>query len=118
MKKNIIKNLRRTIRILSGILILFFLFMFMGETIFPPESLNSNPLSSDATVQLLVFGIVMIGLGIAWKRELTGGLIALSAYVLLIIINTNVLQFPLVLFYPVTALLFIVLWAVSRNVIE
>ena len=118
MKKNIIKNLRWTIRILSGILILFFLFMFMGETIFPAESLNSNPLSTDAIVQLLVFGIIMIGLGIAWKRELTGGIIALSAYVLLIIINTNVLQFPLVLFYPVTAILFIVLWAVSRNVIE
>jgi hypothetical protein len=118
MKNKLIKNFRWLIRLLSGILILFILFMFIGETFFPPESLNSNPPNTDAIAQLLVFGIVMIGLAIAWKLELTRGLVALSAYALLVIINTNALQFPLLLFYPVTALLFIVLWAVSRNVIE
>lgn len=118
MKTKFIKIFRWTTRILSGILILFFLLMFIGETFFPPEALNSNPLSTDAIVQLLVFGIIMIGLGIAWKRELTGGVIALIAFALLVTINTNALQFPLLLIYPATAILFIVLWAVSRNVIE
>lgn len=118
MKTKSIKIFRWTIRIWSGILILFFLFMFIGETFFPPESLNSQPLSSNAILQLVLFGIIMLGLAIAWKRGLTGGIIALIAYALMAVINPNTLQMSMLLLYPATAILFIVLWAFRRNEIK
>lgn len=116
MKKKTIKIFRWTIRIWSGILILFFLFMFIGETFFPPESVNSQPLSAYDIFQLVLFGVIMIGLGLAWKWELTGGVIALIAYALMAIINPNIQHIDLLLLYPAAAILFILLWAVSRNV--
>jgi len=118
MKNKSIKIFRWTIRIWSGILILFFLFMFIGETYFPPESLNSQPLSSNAILQLVIFGIILIGLGIAWKWELTGGIVAIIAFVLLAIINPNTIQMPLLLLYPATAILFIGLWTFFRKEIK
>ena len=109
-----IKILRWAVRGLSGLLILFSLFMFIGETFFPPESSNSEPLSANSIVQLALFGIVLLGLGLAWKRELTGGLIALIAFIALVIVNPGALQFSLLLLYPGTAILFMLLWVISN----
>ncbi|MBT8220032.1 MAG: hypothetical protein KJP00_09410 [Bacteroidia bacterium] len=89
--------------------------MFIGETFFPPEPASSEPLSTIDILQLLSFGIVMIGLGIAWKWELTGGIIALIGFAFMATLNSNVLDFSLLLLYPATAILFIGLWAVSRR---
>ena len=91
--------------------------MFIGETFFQNESLDAKPMSADSIFQLLLMGIGLIGLGLAWKWELTGGIIALAAFVGLAIINPDTLHFPLLFLYPATAILFIVLWAISRNAI-
>jgi hypothetical protein len=91
--------------------------MFIGETFFPPESSDPEPLSANSMVQLSLFGIVLLGLGFAWKRELTGGVIALSAFIVLVIVNPNALQFSLLLLYPATAILFMLLWVI-RNADE
>jgi len=112
MKTKSIKIFRWVLRVLSGIFILFFLVMFIGETLD-----STNPLSTNSIIQLSLMGIGLIGLGLAWKWELTGGIIALAAYVVLAIINPDTLQFSLLLLYPATAILFIVLWAISRNII-
>ncbi len=117
MKTTSIKIFRWTLRALSGIFILFFLFMFIGETFFQNESFNAKPMNADSIFQLSLMGIGMIGLGLAWKWELTGGIIALAAFVVLAIINPVTLHFSLLLLYPATAILFIVLWAISRNAI-
>ena len=114
MNKTSIKNFRWTLRILSAIFIVFFLLMFIGETFFQDDDLHGKPLSTDAILQLLVMGVGMIGLALAWKWELAGGIIALAAYIGLTIINPEVLQFSLLYLYPATAILFIVLWAISR----
>ncbi len=112
MKTKSIKIFRWTLRVLSGIFILFFLVMFIGETLD-----STNPLSTNSIIQLSLGGIGLIGLGLAWKWELTGGIIALAAYFVLAIVNPDTLQFSLLLLYPATAILFIVLWAISRNTI-
>ena len=108
--RKFIEIFRWTLRALSGIFILFSLFMFIGETL---ES--TNPLSTDSIIQLSLGGIGLIGLGLAWKWELMGGIIALASFVAVTIINPKTLSFPLLLIFPATAILFIVLWAISRN---
>lgn len=117
MKTKSINILRWTIRILSGISILFILFMFIGETFFSPESLNEKPMSTNSIIQLSLMGISLIGLGLAWKWELTGGIIALAAYAVLGIINPGTLNLSLLLIYPAIAILFIAIWAIGRNAI-
>jgi hypothetical protein len=89
--------------------------MFIGETFFPPESLNAKPLGADSIFQLLLMGIAMIGLGLAWKWELMGGFISLLAYVVLAILNPGFRHLSLLLIYPVSSVSFIILWAISRN---
>lgn len=114
-KSKSIKILRWTLRVLSGIFIAFILFMFIGETFFPPESANSKPLSAESIIQLSIMGISVVGLALAWKWELTGGIISLVAFIALGFINTSVWHPSLLLIYPATAISFIVLWAISRN---
>ncbi|MDX2429672.1 MAG: hypothetical protein QNK35_01990 [Bacteroides sp.] len=106
------KELRWILRGFSGLIIVFFLFMFIGETL---DSESGKPLTNNAILQLSVIGIGLIGLGLAWKWELTGGIIALIAFIGLAIINPDTLQPSLLFIYPGTAILFIMLWAISRN---
>jgi hypothetical protein len=106
-------ELRWVLRGLSGIIILFSLLMFIGETWFGENP--GEPMSSNAILQLSVAGIGLIGLGLAWKWELIGGIIASTAFVALAIINPSVLETSLLFIWPLTAVLFIVLWAISRK---
>lgn len=118
MKATLIKILRWTLRILSATFIVFFLVMFIGETFFQDGSSNSEPMSANAILLVSLFGLSLIGLGLAWKWELTGGIIALAAYAgLLIVIDTEPVNFYTLLIYPTVPILFIVLWAISRNAI-
>ena len=117
MNKTSIKIIRWSLRILSALFIAFLLIMFIGETFFQDDDLDGVYENTDAILQLSVMGIGLIGLALAWKWELTGGIIALAAYIGLAIINPEVLQFSLLFLYPATAILFVVLWAVSRNTI-
>ena len=112
MKTIFIKILRWILRVLSGIIILFLLFMFIGEN-FGSES--GDPLTTNAIIQLSVTAIGLIGLGLAWKWELPGGIIALVAFIVLAIINPVILKAPLMYIWPIIAILFIVLWAISKN---
>ena len=106
------KELRWILRGSSGVIIVFFLLMFIGETFFGEKT--GKPFYTNAILQLSVMGIGLIGLGLAWKWELIGGIIALVPFVVLAIINPMVLV-PLMLIWPLTAILFIVLWAISRK---
>ena len=112
MKTKSYKLLRWILRGLSGLFIGFFLLMFIGEN-FGSES--GNPLTANAILQLSVTGIGLIGLGLAWKWELIGGIIALVPYVVLAIINPRILLPSPVYIWPFTAVLFIVLWIISRT---
>ena len=111
MKTLLIKILRWVLRVLSGLMIVFLLLMFIGET-------SGEPSTTNSILQLSVTGLGLIGLGLAWKWELIGGIISMVAFILLAIINPIVLQSSLVLIWPLTAILFIVLWTISRNTTE
>jgi hypothetical protein len=119
MKTTLIKTFRWTVRILSATLIVFFLFMFVGETFFQGGSFNPKSMSTDAILKVSLFVLSLIGLVLTWKWELMGAIIALAAYVgLLIIIDTEPIKFYFLLIYPIIPILFIVLWAIRRNVVE
>ncbi|MEN8193329.1 MAG: hypothetical protein ABFS12_10975 [Bacteroidota bacterium] len=107
------KELRWILRISSGLIIAFFLLMFIGETFFGENP--GKPLENNEILQLSISGLGLIGLGLAWKWELFGGIIALTAYIVLAIINPIVLKATLVLIWPAISILFIVLWVLSRN---
>ena len=115
MEKSPITPFRWLLRILSGLLILFVLYMFIGETFFPPESMNAKPMTRDSIIQLTLMVISVIGLGLAWKWELVGGVISLIAYIFLAAVNAGARQFSLLLLIPAIAVLYIILWSVSRK---
>ena len=110
MRTKSYRELRWILRGLSGLFIVGFL---IGEN--SGEPLINNTWIDDKILQLLVAGIGMIGLGLAWKWELIGGIIASAAFIGLAIINPNLLEYGLLFIWPITAILFIVLWALSRN---
>ncbi len=112
MKTLLIKIFRWILRVLSGLIIVFFLLMFIGETFFGENP--GEPLTADAILQLSLAGVGLIGLGLAWKWELIGGIIALVPFVVVAIINPIILLPSPVYIWPFTAILFIVLWAISR----
>ncbi len=113
MKTLLIKIFRWILRVLSGLIIVFLLLMFIGETFFGENP--GSPMSANTILQLSVMGIGLIGLGLAWKWELIGGIIALATFVVLALINPTVMQPSLLFVFPATAILFIVLWAISRK---
>jgi len=112
MRAKSYKELRWVLRGFSGFIIAFLLLMFIGETFFGEVG---EPLTNNAILQLSITGIALTGLGLAWKWELIGGIISLVSFVVLAIINPVVLEVPLMFAWPLTAILFIVLWAISRN---
>jgi hypothetical protein len=107
-------------RMLSGLLIAFSLAMFISYRLYPeiagmPPG-EAIPLSTSAIIGLSIMGMGLIGLGLAWKWELTGSIISLVAFFVYGIIHPGIWQNPWFLIWPVTAILFIVLWVKSRNV--
>ena len=104
--------LRWILRGLSGLLIVFFILMFLGENL---GSESSKPMTTNEILQLSVTGACLLGLGLAWKWELIGGIIALMSFVILAIINPVVLKASLMFIFPIIAILFIVLGALGRK---
>lgn len=80
--------LRMVARIMSAIIVVFALIMFIGESMESVNRLSNEPLTRYSILQLLLFSIGLLGLAIAWKWELTGGLVSLIAFVTLFIVNT------------------------------
>ena len=107
------KELRWITRISSSLIIAFSIFMFIGYRLFP-ESGEPASLSTSDIIGLSIVGIGFLGLIVAWKWELIGGIISLTAFV------GSAIIFPLILIpspmyiWPVAAVLFIVLWKKSR----
>ena len=113
MKPLLIKIFRWVLRVLSGLIIVFFLFMFIGEAFFSENP--GKPISTNDILQLSTMGLGLIGLGLAWKWELIGGIIALAAFIALVVINPTVINPSLLYIVPITAILFILLWTISRK---
>lgn len=112
-KTNSNKELWWVTRIYSGVLIAFSLAVFLGYRLFP-EGGEYIPLEKSAVMQLSIMGVGLLALLLAWKWDLIGGIIALMCFVTIPIIEVNARE-PILLIYPVGALLFILLWKTSRK---
>lgn len=116
MKHKIINTLRWVARIQSIASIAFFLFFFIGETFFMPESAAAEQAQSGFMdmLPLYLFFISIAGLLLSWKWEVAGGLITTLAFVAKVLINTNVLG-SLLLIYFINGLLFLIIGLLDKQ---
>lgn len=99
--------MRWVARITGSLMCLVFLFFFVGEAISPHKSPNEVPIDANSVLQLTLTFIGIIGLLLAWKWELPGGVIAIVAFLALGMANPRTFPFPLAVFL-VPAILFII----------
>lgn len=101
-----IKVVRWIARIISLLFILITLFFFMAEEVF-----RDQPRTTSLPIVSLVLGaLLLVGLGLAWKWELVGALIALVGFIGVSIVNPDALTKPLWYIIPATAILFLLCW--------
>jgi hypothetical protein len=91
-------------RALSAIIVGFALVMFIGESMQSAKRASSAPMTLDTILQLTLFGIGLLGLVLAWKWELVGGILSLLAFIALFIVNPSALM---IFIFPANAILFI-----------
>ena len=115
------KTLRIIARVMSAIIIGFSLIMFIGETIESNKRGTAEPLTMYTIVQLILFGIVLLGLALAWKWELLGGILSVLAIIGIFIVNPSAILWPMFIF-PANAILFIAVAYMSKeankNIVE
>ncbi len=95
-------------RIISAIITGFFLLIYFGESLESNHSGCNEPMSMSAIIQLTIMGVGLVGLVVAWKWELAGGLLSLLAFVVLFFVNTRAFVIPMLIF-PMVAILYIVI---------
>ncbi len=102
-------------RILSAAILLFWGWFLIAHLL-SEEGLFSRapaPVLADY-IGLTAMGIALLGLALAWKWELLGGLMAILAYVILAVVNLGGLGGPFIL-WPITAVLFLSSWWMHRT---
>jgi hypothetical protein len=114
MKSASLHSLRWTLRVMSGFCILFLMFLFVFETFFPPDFFNSKSISDYDNIQIMVVLLGIIGLIIAWKWELFGGIVGVMGFIGLGIMNPTILISPFLIFI-VISVFFILLGAKSKT---
>lgn len=110
----IMKNAFIVARVMSAIFVGFALFMLIGSALEGAQKVNPEPTPLHVIVQLSFFGIGLLGLILAWKWKIAGGVISLAAFITLFIINVNTMVWIMIIF-PANALLFILIGLGSRH---
>ena len=104
------KVIRWIARILGLLLILLTLFFAIAQSI-----TEHNPTSEPTPIVMILVGVLMLGgLGLAWKWELIGALISLVGFFGVGILNPNGLLMPMMYLFPLTAILFLICWWLSK----
>lgn len=107
--------IRRIARILGLILILLTL-SFAIVYIFFPEQQNPNAEPNPTPIAMILAGVFILGgLGLAWKWELIGALISLIGFIGVGILNPDVMTKPMMYLFPLTAILFLICWWLSKS---
>ena len=107
--------LRWVARITGALMIALFLMLFIsGAWGAIMSGTNTNPISSFDILQLSLMGLFMIGLGMAWKWELLGSVIALSSFAIHCSIHPSVASSPII-FGVVAGVLFLLVWLMDRR---
>lgn len=99
-------------RILS-VAILLFWGWFLIAHLFGEEGRPSRPPVWQDYVGLTALVVSLVGLAIAWKWELAGGVMTLVAVLTGAFVDWQVLTFPYTLI-PIAGLLFLLCWWMSR----
>ena len=106
-----IRIIRRVARIISLLLIVltlaFAIPSFMSD---PEQTAESTPF-----IMILVGVFMLGGLGLAWKWEFIGALISLVGFIGVGIINPDVIKMPMMYLFPLTAILFLICWWLSKS---
>ena len=111
-----VKMVRWIARILSVLIILFWVIMIVGSFL---ESIRgghpSGPLSMHDRMGLTLMFAWLLGLALAWKWELAGAALTLAAFLIqAFFINWRVVA-GLGMLPPITALLFLLCWWMGRQ---
>jgi hypothetical protein len=106
-----VKGIRVVARVLSVLIILFWGFLFIREFtarigLLPPPPGGLSPLSTTDALQFYSIPIILIGLGLAWKWEVVGSVIALPLAVLVVVLTPTAL-IPISVI-AITAILFLI----------
>lgn len=104
---------RWSARVLSGFILCVWGFFIVGHLV-GHEGEPSRPLVVQDYLLLTAMGVWLAGLAIAWKWEIVGGVLSLSALLLGAIVNWRLLTFPFLLI-AVAAVLFIISGWISRR---
>jgi hypothetical protein len=86
---------------------------FIIAHLFGSEEAGNQPLSPNDYIQLVLMGTWLLGLLLAWKWELAGGIIILSAYVVFGFINVAAFTMPFP-FLAIIGMLFLLSWWINR----
>ena len=96
---------------LSALIVLFWGFFIVAHIV--NGELAPQPLDLADSIALAMMGVWLVGLVVAWKWELVGGAVVLTAVLVSAVINWRVLTFPGTLI-PIAALLFMSCALMSR----
>ena len=107
------KVIRWVARVLSALIILFWGFMIVADVVGGWNS-QGPPLTMNDNLKLILMGIYLIGLVIAWKWEVAGATVVLVAFAGNAILGIDIFSFPLIL-VPITACLFLLSWWLRRT---
>lgn len=106
--------LRRTARI-SGLILILLTLSFAIMYIFFPEQHNPNAEPEPNQIALILLGVlIIVGLGLAWKWELIGAMISLVGFIGVGILNPDAMTKPMMYLFPITAILFLICWRLSK----
>jgi uncharacterized membrane protein len=117
--------LRWIARIAGTLMVLFTLFMFIGEVFEGQKRHDGSALSSFTPLMLIIFalwGIALAGLVLAIWKEGLGGIISLLSFILMYILNLfnkeasmkgNVIT--IFLFFCIPSILYLVYWKLKKD---
>lgn len=108
------KILRRTARVLSLVILVLMVSFVIVYIFFPEHSYSFTNLEQNQLVTILVAALIFIGLALAWKWELIGAMISLIGFIGVGILYPYMLTMPIVYFFPLAAILFIISWWMTK----
>jgi formate hydrogenlyase subunit 3/multisubunit Na+/H+ antiporter MnhD subunit len=113
------KVIRWTARIISllivSLILLFFFAHLIGGLINPEEGFKFKSMSTRSIASFVSVGIMTLGLLIAWKHELGGGVIVMASYLSFIALVLRALDTWVFLICFLCGILFIVCWYSDRK---
>jgi hypothetical protein len=98
---------------LLGVGILLFWGYFILAHVFGDDARHFRGLAWQDSVVLTALGVSLAGLAVAWKWELTGGVMTLMGVLVGALVNRGMISGPYVLI-PIAAMMYLLSWCMSR----